>query len=278
MGRVAGKVAFITGAARGQGRSHAIRLAEEGADIIAVDSCGGVRTQPFQPATPEDLEETVRLVEKSGRRIVASQVDVRDSAGLRTAVENGVDQLGGLDILIANAGIWSFGATWEIEDDQWQEMIDINLSGVWRTVKAAVPTMLAQDRGGSVILTSSMCGLAGFNGLAHYTAAKHGVIGIMRVLAQELGPKFIRVNAVCPTNVRTAMFENPHVRGVFVPGVENPPLDQYLAAATSIHALPVPFIEAEDVSNLVLFLASEESRYITGVPMLIDAGCLVKPA
>ena len=276
MSKLEGKVAFITGAARGQGRSHAIKLAQEGADLILSDSLGGVKTSPIAVADAADLAETVRLVEKTGRRVIARQADVRSSAELDAVVDEGLEAFGKIDIVVANAGIWSFGSTWELEDDQWQEMIDVNLTGVWRTVKATVPSMLSRDGGGSIILTSSMAGLAGFNGLAHYVAAKHGVLGIMKVLAQELGPHSIRVNAVCPTNVNTPMFDNPHVRRVFVPGEENPSLETYLAAATSIHALPTACVEAEDVSNAVLYLASDDSRFVTGMPMLIDAGCLVK--
>jgi SDR family mycofactocin-dependent oxidoreductase len=278
MSKLAGKVAFITGAARGQGRSHAVKLAETGASLILSDSLGGVRTSPIEVSGPADLEETVRLAEKAGAQVVAQQADVRNSAELDAVAAEGLRAFGKIDIVIANAGIWSFGATWELGDDQWQEMIDINLTGVWRTVKATVPSMLARDGGGSVILISSMCGLAGFNGLAHYVAAKHGVVGLMKVLAQELGPRSIRVNSICPTNVNTPMFDNPHVRGVFVPDQENPSLESYLAAASAIHALPTAFVEPEDISNAVLYLASDDSRFVTGVPFLIDAGCLVKPA
>lgn len=273
-----GKVAFITGAARGQGRSHAIKLAEAGADVILSDLAGNVDSSPIEASSMADLQETVRLVEQLDRRAVARQADVRDQSALDAIAAEGLEEFGHIDIVVANAGTWSFGATWELTEDTWQEMIDINLTGVWKTIKATVPSMLERDAGGSVILTSSMSGLAGFNGLSHYVAAKHGVIGIMRVLAQELGPHSIRVNAVCPTNVNTPMYDNPAVRKVFVPGEENPSLDTYIAAASSIHAIPTPCVEVEDVSAAVLYLASDGARFVTGLPLLVDAGCLVKPS
>src|ERR1700729_576301 len=201
MGKLDGKVAFITGAARGQGRSHAQRLAAEGADIIAVDICEQLET-PYTGATPEDLAETVRIVESLDRGIVARKADVRDSASLEAAVNEGVAELGRLDIVVANAGICSFGPVEELTEESWMQMIDINLSGCWRTAKAAIPSL---NDGGSIILTSSAAGLRGYPGLAHYVTAKHGLIGLMRAMAHELGPRRIRVNCVNPTQVETDM-------------------------------------------------------------------------
>jgi len=198
-GRVEGKVAFITGAARGQGRSHALRLAQEGADIIAVDICQPVDNVPYPGSTPEDLAETVRLVEGFGRRIVSAAVDVRDLDGLQAAVDDGVAQLGRLDIVVANAGIGNGGNRLDkISPEIWQEMIDINLTGVWHTGKVAVPHLLAGGRGGSIVLTSSVGGHKAYPHTGHYIAAKHGVIGLMRTFAVELGPHQIRVNSVMP--------------------------------------------------------------------------------
>jgi (+)-trans-carveol dehydrogenase len=275
-GRVEGKVAFITGAARGQGRSHAIRLAEEGADIIAVDLAGQVDTVPYPMATPADLDETVKEVEALDRRIVATQADVRDYAGLKKALDDGVAELGRLDIVSANAGIASYGPAAELDEATWQDMIDTNLTGVWHAAKAAIPHLIAGGRGGSMILTSSTAGLMALPNLAHYVAAKHGVVGLMRTLALELAPHFIRVNSVHPTGVNTPMVQNEASMRLFLPDVENPTAEQYAEVMGSLNALPIPWVEPRDISNAVLFLASDEARYITGVTLPVDAGSLAK--
>ena len=209
-GRVEGKVAFITGAARGQGRAHAVRLAQEGADIIAVDICKKIDTVDLIAAsTPEDLAETADLVKGHNRRIVTAEVDVRDYDALKAAVDSGVEQLGRLDIIVANAGIGNGGQTLDKTSEvDWTAMIDINLGGVWKTVKAGVPHILAGGRGGSIILTSSVGGLKAYPHTGHYVAAKHGVVGLMRTFAVELGAQNIRVNSVHPTNVNTPLFMN----------------------------------------------------------------------
>ena len=277
MGRVEGKVAFITGAARGQGRSHALRLAEEGADIIAIDICEAIPENNYPPATEEDLAETVRMVEALDRRIVAEKADVRNFDQLKAAVDKGVAELGRLDIVSANAGIaGSFNKAEDIPDDEWVNMQEINLSGVWRTCKAAIPHLRAGGRGGSIILTSSDAGLFAFPNIAHYVAAKHGVVGLMRTLALELAPDMIRVNSVHPTVVDTPMVNNEATFKLFRPDLENPTVDDFKEAAGGINALPIPWVEARDISNAVLFLASDEARYITGVPLPVDAGAAVK--
>jgi (+)-trans-carveol dehydrogenase len=273
-GRVEGKVAFITGAARGQGRSHAIRLAQEGADIIAVDHCGDIDTVSYPMATPEDLAETVRQVEALDRRIVARQADVRDTDSLRAAVDEGVAELGRLDIVSANAGILSNGQSHELSEDTWGQMIDINLSGVWRTCKVAIPHLIAGGRGGSIVLTSSVAGLRSYSGVSHYVSAKHGVVGLMKTLAQELAPHSIRVNTVNPTQVDTDMIQNESMYHLFCPDIENPTREEFGAASAATILLPVDWVESIDVSNAVLFLASDEARYITGVALPIDAGAL----
>jgi SDR family mycofactocin-dependent oxidoreductase len=275
---VAGKVAFITGAARGQGRSHAVRLAEEGADIIAVDLCEpiGSVVGKYPLATPEDLRETVRLVERLDRRIVARQADVRDAAGLGTALAEGLGELGRLDIVVANAGIASYGQAWELDETAWQDMIDVNLTGVWHTAKVAVPHLLAGGRGGSMIFTSSIGGLKGIMNVGHYVAAKHGLVGLMRTFANELAAHRIRVNTVHPTNVDTTMIQNPGTYGMFAPGDPDPTLEKALPGFTALNAIPVPWVEPVDVSNAVLFLASDEARYITGVALPVDAGASVR--
>jgi SDR family mycofactocin-dependent oxidoreductase len=271
MGRVEGKVALVTGAARGQGRSHVVRLAEEGADIIAVDSCESIQSVPYPMATAEDLAETVRIVEGLGRRIFARKADVRDFASLKTAVDEGVSHLGGIDILVANAGIVSYDMVIDMSEEKWQDVIDINLTGVWRTAKVGIPHLVD---GASVILTSSTAGLMGLANIGHYAAAKHGVVGLMRVLAHELGPRMIRVNSIHPTGVNTDMIHNDATYRLFRPDLENPTSDDFLEPAQGINLLPVPLIEPIDVSNAVLFLASDEARYITGVTLPVDAGAI----
>jgi (+)-trans-carveol dehydrogenase len=276
-GRVAGKVAFITGAARGQGRSHAIRLAEEGADIIAVDVCEEVPTVPYPGATPADLAETARQVEALDRRIIARQADVRDYAGLKAALDDGVAELGRLDIVCANAGIFSHAPTVELTEEQWGTMIDINLSGVWRTCKAAAPHLIEGGNGGSVIITSSVAGLKGQPQFGHYVAAKHGLVGLMRTLALELAPHSIRVNTVHPGNVNTPMVQNEDLYRLFLPDSPNPTREQFeqrLSGARTM--LPAPYAEAADISNAVVFLASDEGRYITGVALPIDLGAMAQ--
>ena len=276
-GRVEGKVAFVSGAARGQGRSHAVRLAEEGADIIAVDICGPIDNLAYPHSTPEDLAETVELVKAQNRRIVAAEVDVRDYDALKALVDSGVEQLGRLDIIVANAGVGTDGRKLhKIRENVWQDMIDINLSGVWHTVKAGVPHILSGGRGGSIVLTSSVGGRKAYPNTGHYIAAKHGVIGLMRAFAVELGQDMIRVNAVLPSQVSTTMVMNDSTYRLFRPDLPNPGPDDFAPISQMMHTLPVPWVDAIDISNAVLFLASDESRYVTGVSLPVDAGALLK--
>jgi len=274
-GRVAGKVALITGAGRGQGRSHALRLAEEGADVIAVDICAPVETVTYPMASEEDLAETARMVEALDRRCVSAAIDVRDYEPLHEILERGAAELGGLDIVVANAGIASYAAGHEITEAAWTEMIDIDLKGVWHTIKAATPRLLEQ-RSGSIVVCASAAGLIGSPGLAHYVAAKHGAIGLMRGFANELGPHNIRVNAVCPTQVDTPMIMHEEIFRMFRPELENPTKEDIVEVSTEMNLLPVPWVEARDVSHAVLFLASDEARYVTGLAMTVDAGISMK--
>jgi (+)-trans-carveol dehydrogenase len=275
-GRVQGKVAFITGAARSQGRSHAIRLAQEGADIIAVDIAGPVESvTAYQPATEEDLIETVKEVEALDRRIIAMKADVRDSQALKQALDEGVAQLGKLDIVVANAGIYQTHPALELDDAGWQETIDINLTGVWNTVKVSLPHLVA-NKGGSIILTSSVAGLKGLANSVHYNAAKHGVVGIMRTIGNEFAQHGIRVNSVHPTAVNTIMIQNKQVWGLFDPDNPNPTRESAEGVFKSINALDIPWVEPVDISNAILFLASDEARYITGVTLPVDAGAMIK--
>jgi SDR family mycofactocin-dependent oxidoreductase len=272
MGRVGGKVAFITGAARGQGREHAVRLAEEGAKIIAIDICRDIPTAPYGGATPDDLAQTVKQVEAIGGEILSRQVDVRDSAALDNVVAEGIQAFGAIDIVSVNAGIAGYSPALDMSDEVWQEMIDINLTGAWKTVRSATRPMVERGRGGSLILTASVAGLIAFPNLAHYTAAKHGIIGLMKVLAVELAPHQIRANVVCPSQVDTPMIQNPAVYELFTGGVAGAAADQAAAAMKSMHALPIPWVDPRDISNAVLWLASDEARYVTGVVLPIDGG------
>ncbi|HTY29960.1 mycofactocin-coupled SDR family oxidoreductase [Mycobacterium sp.] len=276
-GRMDGKVAFVTGAARGQGRSHAVRLAQEGADIIAVDICRKFEASPAPGATPEDLDETAGLVKNAGGRVVTAEVDVRDFDALRAAVDGGIEQLGRLDVIVANAGIGTTaGMLHKTDEALWQEMIDVNLSGVWKTVKAGVPHILDGGRGGSIVLTSSVAGFKAYPHMGHYVAAKHGVIGLMRSFAVELGQRMIRVNAVLPTHVNSPLLMNEATYRAFRPELENPGPDDLAPVCQSFHYLPIPWVTPEDITNAVLFLASDEARYITGVALPIDASSCLK--
>jgi SDR family mycofactocin-dependent oxidoreductase len=272
MGRMDGKVALITGAARGQGRSHAVRLAEEGAEIIALDICAQLETAPYEMSTVDDLAETVKLVEDLDRRIVAREADVRDLAALQRVVEDGISEFGHIDVVCANAGIGTIASALEMDELTWDQMIDVNLTGVWKTIKAALPPMIERGNGGAVIITSSVAGLMGFPNLAHYSAAKHGVVGIMRVLAQELAPHMIRVNTVHPTTVNTPMIMSDAFINLIRPDLEQPTAADMGEAFKGLNCLPIPWVESVDISNAVLWLASDEARYVTGVALPVDAG------
>jgi SDR family mycofactocin-dependent oxidoreductase len=265
-GKLEGKVAFITGAARGQGRSHAIRLAKEGADIIAVDICQQIATVPYPMASPEDLEETVKAVEELDRRIFAQEADVRDEAGLKAAFEAGTAEIGPVDIVLANAGIAPMSM--HEEHDAWRDVIDVNLTGVFNTVETAIPSMIARGMGGAIVLTSSTAGINGIGGPTRgglgYTAAKHGVVGLMRSYANNLAPHSIRVNSVHPTGVNTPMVVNDVMQEWLQ---SDPTLGQAMA-----NALPVGMVEPVDISNAILWLVSDDARYVTGVTLPVDAG------
>ena len=276
MGKLEGKVAFITGAARGQGRSHAIRLAEEGADIIALDLCAQLDTVEYPLSTPDDLAETVKLVEDTGRTIMARQADVRDADAVQAVVDDGVGQLGRLDIIIANAGIMPIIGERSQRRQAWHDAIDVMLSGVFNTVEAGLPTLLEGGRGGSIVITSSSAGLyvggmkksAKSAGGWGYVAAKHGVVGLMRAYAVAFGPDNIRCNSIHPTGVATPMVMN---EAFLKFGEEHPDF-----ADTMQNLLPVPLIEPIDVSNAILYLCSEDGRYVTGVTFPVDAGLIIR--
>ena len=271
MGKLDGKVAFITGAARGQGRSHAVRLAQEGADIIAVDICAQLESVTYAMSTPEDLEQTVKEVEALGRRIVARQADVRDVTALQKVFDEGATELGPVSIVLANAGIGAGGSTVSAER-QWEDVIAVNLTGVWNTGRVAIPAMIERGQGGAIVLTSSTGGLIGVGipaaGFLGYTAAKHGVIGLMRSWANYLAPHFIRVNSVAPTAVRTPMAGDGDLALVLE---RNPKLANALS-----NAMLVDLVEPVDVSNAIAWLVSDDARYVTGTVVPVDAGALNK--
>ena len=283
-GTFAGTVVFITGAARGQGREHAVRFAEAGADVIAVDSCEQLDSVAYPMATPEDLAETVALIEKTGRRIVAERCDVRDRDRLTAVVARGVDELGRLDFVLANAGIMPAVGEQGRELMAYTDAVAVLLNGVYFTVDAALPALLRNPDGGAIVLTSSAAGFKSVStdfdsmthGAAGYTAAKHGVVGLMRTFAVELGAQNIRVNSVHPTNVNTPLFMNEPTMKLFRPDLENPGPEDMKVIGQLMHTLPIGWVEPEDIANAVLFLASDEARFITGVTLPVDGGSCLK--
>lgn len=278
MQRFTDKVVLVTGAARGQGRSHAVRLATEGADVLAVDVVRDIDSVAYDLATPAELAETAELVRGHGRRVVTAEVDVRDAAALTAAVRDGAAELGGIDVVLANAGIGI------MRDDvpdatAFRDQLDVNLTGVWNTVQAAAPLMIEQGRGGAVVLTSSAFGLTGRGGDGRggtdgYVASKHGVVGLMRTFATWLGPHGIRVNCVNPTGVATRMVLNPAVEALFGGGDE--PAADPKPTDDVANLFDVALVEVQDVTAAVAFLASDEARYVTGVALPVDAGMLVR--
>lgn len=271
-GRAAGRVALITGAARGQGRSHAVRLASEGADVVLVDLCDDVPTAAAPGARRADLDETVRMVHAHGGRAHAVVADVRDPDAMVSAVAAGVDRFGHLDTVVANAGISGFKAFDRIGPAEWQDMIDVNLSGVWFTCQAALPHLVAAGRRGSAVLISSTTAMKGTRNAIHYSAAKLGVVGLARALARELAPHWVRVNAVLPTQVPTPMLLQDSLYGLFRPDLDGPGLEDVLPVFRTLHLLDTPWVEIEDISSAVAFLVSDDARAITGVSLPVDAG------
>ncbi|MBD0323050.1 MAG: mycofactocin-coupled SDR family oxidoreductase [Aldersonia sp.] len=277
-GPLSGRVAFITGAARGQGRSHAIRLANEGADIIAIDICRPIAdTVTYPPATPEDLAETVRAVEASGRKALAREVDIRDLAGLQQVVADGIEQFGRLDIVVANAGVLSWGRSFELSEDQWDTVIDVNLNGTWRTIRATVPAMIEAGNGGSIIVVSSSAGLKATPGNSHYAASKHGLVALTNSLALEVGEFGIRVNSIHPYSVDTPMIEREAMMKVFG---KHP---SYIHSFAPMPLHPVnregkrglqEFLEPEEVSDVVAWLAGDASATISGSQIAVDRGTM----
>ncbi len=274
MGRLEGKVAFITGVARGQGRSHAVRFAQEGADIVGIDICSNMSSVPYPLATADDLTTTQELIERTGRKAVLREADVRNGSDVKAVVDEGLASLGKVDIVCANAGICALGLTWELTDEQWDDTVGVLLKGTWNTIRATLPSMLERGGGGSIILTSSAGAWVNPPHSAPYAAAKAGVISLSRVIANELHlyKSTIRINCILPTSVPTGMIMNDFVFRVFRPDLPDPSIDDVRGAFSGLNLLPIPWVEEEDVTNAALFLASDESRYMTGVALPVDAG------
>ncbi len=274
-GRLAGRVALITGAARGIGRAHAVRLAEEGADLVLVDLCGELEQSSYEMAVDEDLAETTRLAEAEGATVLARRGDVREQADLDAAVAAGIERLGRLDVVIPNAGLATFGKAWELTDDEWEMVVGVVLTGAWHTMKAAVPAMIEAGNGGSIVVVGSAVGTRAAREHAHYVAAKHGVVGLARAFALEVAEHAIRVNVVAPGAVNTEMSSNPAILKLRRPDLEAPTIEDADAEMRAIHALPVRWTEPRDVANAVLWLACDESRHVTGAVVPVDAGWVI---
>jgi (+)-trans-carveol dehydrogenase len=268
-----GKVALISGVARGQGRAHALRLSAEGASIVGFDAMHPYDTVPYRQATKEDLDETVRLVEAQGGKIVAERGDARVRSDVAAVVAAGLAEFGTIDIVVANAGIGIDSVSfWEISEEQWDDVVDVNLKGVWNTVAAAAPAMIRQGTGGSVVITSSAASLKAAPRLGPYTAAKTGVIGLMRTMASELAPHRIRANCVAPTAVPTDFVLNQRLFQIFCPDVENPDVEDVKKIMAGMHPLGEPWIQVEDIAAAVAYLASDEARYVSGIVLPVDLG------
>jgi (+)-trans-carveol dehydrogenase len=275
-GEWSGKAVFVTGAARGQGRSHALEFARRGADVGGLDLCAPIATVPYALAAPEDLKQTAEEIRSLGGRAVLEVGDVRDPARVRAVVARVLESFGRIDVVVTNAGVFSVGDPLTLSPETWRDVLDVNLTGVWNTVQACLPAMVEGGRGGSIVMTSSIGGVQGLLECPHYVASKHGVIGLMRALANELARYRIRVNAVCPTNVNTPMIQNPANYRTFRPDLEDPRSEDIVDVASAMHLLDVPWVEPEDVTAAVVWLASDAARYLTGVALPVDAGLLEK--
>jgi SDR family mycofactocin-dependent oxidoreductase len=271
MGRFDGKVVLVTGGARGQGRSHAVEFAKEGADIVVTDIAKQVETVPYGMSSESDLAETVKRVEELDQRCLSVVADARDTAATNRAVEAAIAEFGKIDILLANHGLLSLSPVADMPDEMWDDVIDSDLTGVFKSIRAVLPHMLAR-KSGRIIATASMAGRTGLPTVAHYCAAKWGVIGLIKSVAREVAAEGITVNCICPTNLDSDMIHNPAFYALFAPGIENPTREQVEPGFTSLNAIPVPWIEAIDISNAMMFLASPEARYITGEALHVSAG------
>lgn len=274
--RFQGKVVLVTGVARGQGRSHALRFASEGADIIGMDRCADIASVPYPLATPAELDQTVADIRALGSRCVAAMVDVRCLGDLTAEVDRAVAKLGRLDVVAANAGISSSGPAAELAEEAWDDVVGVDLTGAWCTCRAAIPHLRRGSGDRAIVVTGSAAGLTGYAGIAHYVAAKHGLVGLVRCLAQELAADGIRVNGLHPTQVDTPMIMNDALMHLFCPDLDRPSRQDFAVVSQRMHRLPVPWVEPDDVSAALAFLASEEARAITGVALPVDCGVLLR--
>jgi len=273
VGRFDGKVVLITGGARGQGRSHAVEFAKEGADIVVTDITKQVETVPYGMSSEADLAETVKQVEALDQRCVSFVADARDTSATNAAVEGAISEFGKIDILISNHGLLSLSSVADMSDAAWDDVISSDLTGVFKSIRAVLPHMLAQ-KSGRIIATASIAGRMGLPTIAHYCAAKWGVIGLIKSVAREVAAEGITVNCVCPTNVDTDMIQNSAFYALFAPDIENPTREQVIPGFSSLNAIPIPWIESIDLSNAMMFLASPEARYITGEALHVSAGAM----
>jgi len=272
MNRFEGRRVLITGGARGQGRNHAVRFAREGADVAVLDIASTrIETVPYDIAGPDDLEETVRLIEAEGRQGMSVQADVRSATEVGRAVDRVIERFGGIDVLVVNAGICTFGALESMDESLWQTMIDVNLTGAFNSVRAVVPGML-ENGYGRVVATSSMAGRAGWENIGHYAASKWGLIGMVKSLALEVADRGLTANVVCPSSVNTPMMHNEASYRLFRPDLDEPTMEDALPAFQSVNVLPVPYAETDDISDSLLFLASEKAKYITGATLSPSTG------
>lgn len=277
MQRLDGKVAVITGGARGQGRAQAIRMAEEGADIVVCDIAEQISSVPYDLSSDEDLTQTVVEVEKTGRRCVAVKADARRAGDMERVMQTAIDEFGKINILAVTHGIGT-ACGWDCTEEQFDDVIQVNLKGVWQACKAAIPHLIEQGEGGSIVLTSSVAGVRSFYGMVPYVAAKHGVVGLMRILSAELAPHWIRVNAVCPGVVDTPMVMNDSILSLFAGKETGGTREEAAFASESLALLPTPWVETRDLANAVLWLASDESRYVTGITLPVDLGMSNQPS
>ncbi|MCF8589861.1 mycofactocin-coupled SDR family oxidoreductase [Gordonia liuliyuniae] len=271
-----GKVVAISGAARGQGRSHAVRFAKEGARLVLFDICGQMSEVPYAMATKNDLDETVRLVQEAGAEVVSGVADARTYDEVAAVMQSGIDAFGSPDVVVANAGIWSeAGALWEMTPKDFRAVVDVDLIGAWHTFRAALPTMVDAGKGGSIIATISAAGLKPLQNIGNYVAAKHGLVGLVKTAALELAPHGIRANCVSPGNTNTPIFRNDAMKRLFVPDQDEPSDDVFLSRAAGMVPLGVPYMEPGDITEAVLWLASDHARYVTGTNISVDGGSAI---